>query len=146
MTSAADRLANELADLRRRVAAMERGSQLAHSTVTVDGQAVRVPDALTTGVQAAAEIPGLRDDLDQAASDLVDTKDRIDNEVLPAIDDAAASPVTDARLAAGSLTTWPFKSGVVPNGALAKGAVGEAEIADFSLVARKFNDDRHRIY
>lgn len=146
MTSAADRLANELADLRRRIVAMERGSQLAHSTVNVGGEAVKVPDALGAGVQAQAEIPGLRTDLDQAADDIVAAQTRIDEEVLPAIDDAAASPVTDDRLEAGSLTVWPFADQTVPAGALAAGSVGSAEIADFSVAVTKLKSERHHLY
>lgn len=84
--------------------------------------------------------------LGEAASELVRSNDRIDNEILPAINDAAASPITDARMKPGSITVWPFTTGAVPAGAIAPGAVSSKEIADFSLVAKKFKDDRHRIY
>lgn len=96
--------------------------------------------------QAQSEMADLDLRLDSAAGDLLEQSRRIDEEVLPAINDAAASPVTDARLKAGSITVWPFTTGTVPAGALAPGAVGSNEIADFSLVAKKFKDDRHRIY
>lgn len=155
MATPAERLASELADLRRRLIALERSGQLKYSTINVDvegggedGAAVPVTlsKAMTAAIVAERDLVTVREDLDVAGADLVAQKRRIDEEVLPAIEDAAASPVTDARLQAGSLTTWPFQSGVVPSGALAPGAVGSAEISDFSLVARKFNDDRHRIY
>lgn len=146
MATSAERLAAELADTRRRLVALERASQLKHSTVDVEGEAVPLPKAMAAGIEAGRDLVTVREKVDDAASDLVATKKRIDDEVLPAISDAAASPVTDARLQAGSLTTWPFQAGAVPSGALAPGAVGSSEIADFSLVARKFRDDRHRIY
>ena len=146
MATPAEKLAAELSELRRRVTAMERGSQLSNSSIEVDGEDVPVPDALSGGVVANREVPGLKQGLDAASDELVEQKRRLDEDIPALIDDAAASPVTDARLSAGSLTVWPFQAGTVPTGALAEGAVGEAEIADFSLVARKFRDDRHRIY
>lgn len=146
MATSAERLAAELADTRRRLIALERASQLAHSTVDVDGEAMPLPDAIGVGVEASKDLVVVRDDLDLAAEELVAQKTRVDEEILPAIEDAAASPVTDARLQAGSLTVWPFQGQAIPAGALAPGAVGSTDIADFSLVARKFNDDRHRIY
>jgi hypothetical protein len=79
--------------------------------------------------------------LTETVNDLVHGVDRIDNEILPAITEAANSPITDDRLIAGSLSTWPFAPNAIP-----EGSVGSAELTDFSLVARKFKDDRHRIY
>jgi hypothetical protein len=35
---------------------------------------------------------------------------------------------------------------LIPQGALAPGAVSTGDLADFVLTARKFNDDRHRLY
>lgn len=96
--------------------------------------------------EARREVVDIDGRLDEAALDLVDAFHRIDNEVLPAINDAAASPITDARLSAGSITVWPFIQNSVPKGALAIGAVGANELADFSVVAKKFKDNRHRIY
>lgn len=63
-----------------------------------------------------------------------------------AINDAAASPVTDERLSEGSLTVWPFQDSTVPQGALAPGAVGEDDIADFAIAAKKINSTRHMLY
>lgn len=146
MATSAERLAAELADTRRRLVALERASQLKHSTIDVEGETVPLPQAVGAGIEAGRGLVVVRERVDEAASELVAQKKRIDDEVLPAIEDAAASPVTDARLQAGSLKTWPFQAGAVPSGALAPGAVGSSEIADFSLVARKFRDDRHRIY
>ncbi|WP_050053707.1 hypothetical protein [Pseudarthrobacter siccitolerans] len=146
MATSAERLAAELADTRRRLVALERASQLKHSTIDVEGEAVPLPKAMVAAIEAERDLVTVHEDLDAAGQELVAQKRRVDEEILPAIEDAAASPVTDARLQAGSLTTWPFQAGVVPSGALAPGAVGESQIADFSLVARKFKDDRHRLY
>lgn len=69
-----------------------------------------------------------------------------DKTVGEAINDAAASPVTDERLAAGSLTVWPFQPGSVPAGALEPGSVTETAIADFSIAVKKLRSDRHFLY
>lgn len=84
--------------------------------------------------------------LNTAVDDLVDGVARIDAEVLPAITDAAASPVTDSRLVEGSLTKWPFQGGTIPAGALAPGAIAGPEISDFALTVKKFKNDRHHLY
>lgn len=151
MATSAERLAAELADTRRRLIALERASQLRHSTIDVEGEdgeivPVPLPKAMVAAIEAERDLVTVREDLDQTGADLVAHKTRIDDEILPAIEDAAASPVTDARLQASSLTVWPFQSQAIPAGALAPGAIGSSDIADFSLVARKFKDDRHRIY
>lgn len=104
---------------------------------------VDLQDSLDAARQEVVEIDSR---LDSAASDLLEQARRIDDEVLPAIVDAAAAPITDARLQEASITVWPFKTGTIPSGALANGAVSSKQIADFSLVATKFNDNRHRIY
>jgi hypothetical protein len=74
-------------------------------------------------------------------NDLVHGVDRIDNEILPAITEAANSPITDERLAEGTLTLWPFAPNTMP-----AGTVGSDELADFSVVIRKLKSDRHHIY
>lgn len=62
------------------------------------------------------------------------------------ITDAVAVPITNDRFTEDSLSIWPFTQGLIPNGAIAPGAVGSSDLADFVLTARKFNDDRHRLY
>ncbi|MBU3995007.1 MAG: hypothetical protein KKF42_04410 [Actinobacteria bacterium] len=119
----------------------------------------RTVEAVETVVSET--LPALQQELDAAAASLaVATEDaaaalgaataantRIDDEVLPAIDDAAASPVTDARLTAGSLTVWPFQNSTIPAGALEPGAVGGTDIADFAVTAKKLSTTRlHIIY
>ena len=206
MTYAPERLANEIAELRRRLAAMERGPQLARSTVSIGGEDIPVPEALSSGVTAGAAIPGLQGDLaanalaidenvaalvvldadlasglgaldadlattiddlalaqadatsaltdaadavlaaDLARQDAAAVDSRIDVEIVPAINDAAASPVTDARLLAGSLTVWPFQADAIPAGALAPGAVASGDIADFAITVKKLKSDRHHLY
>jgi hypothetical protein len=66
---------------------------------------------------------------------------RLDNEIVPAINAAAASPVTDARLAEGSLTVWPFAPNTIP-----AGTIGSTELEDFSILVTKLRTDRHHLY
>jgi len=70
----------------------------------------------------------------------------VDSKISDAISDSNAMPITSDRFTEDSLSIWPFIQGTVPQGALAPGAVGSDDIADFSLVVRKFKDDRHRLY
>jgi hypothetical protein len=62
------------------------------------------------------------------------------------ISDALAVPITNERFTEDSLSIWPFVENLIPRGALAPGAVSSGDLADFVLTARKFNDDRHRLY
>jgi hypothetical protein len=107
-----------------------------------------IQDAVTADIIAAGAVSeaSLDEALTGTVNDLVDGVARIDSEVYPAIDAAAASPITDSRLSEGSLTKWPFQAGVVPSGALAPGAVGATEIADFAIAVRKLKSDRHHLY
>lgn len=70
----------------------------------------------------------------------------VDSKIEDAISDANAVPLTNERFDPNSLTVWPFVNGTVPAGALAPGAVGANDIADFSIAVRKFNSDRHHLY
>lgn len=79
-------------------------------------------------------------------SDLEAVNNRIDGEVTQAINDAAASLVTDERFDPGSLTVWPFIEGTIPSGALAPNSVGSNEIADFSVAVTKLKSTRHHLY
>lgn len=81
--------------------------------------------------------------LNTAADDIIATNNRLNpgGDVNQSISDAAASPVTDARLQAGSLTVWPFADNTIP-----EGTINSREIADFALQARKFNTTQHLIY
>lgn len=81
-----------------------------------------------------------------AATDILLVGSRLDSEILPAIEDAAASPVTDSRLSAGSLTVWPFKQQAIPAGSFVPGAVGGGDIADFTLAVTKLKSERHFLY
>ena len=62
------------------------------------------------------------------------------------INAAALAPITDERFDPDSLSVWPFINGAIPRGALSPGAVSGTDIADFSLVVRKFNTNRHQLY
>lgn len=88
-----------------------------------------VQDSVVTATEAAAEVKGV-----------------IDTEVFPAIDEAAVSPVTDARLEADSLSIWPFVDSTIPRGALEPGAVEQNDIADFAISVKKLNSLRHHLY
>lgn len=72
-------------------------------------------------------------------------------QIQTAIDDAMALPITSDRFTPNSLSIWPFTQnaipkGAIPSGSLAPNSIFTDDIADFSLVARKFNDGRHRLY
>lgn len=107
-----------------------------------------IANAVTADILADSAVG--RGSFDQELSDTVDDLvhgvSRIDDEILPAINDAYASPVTDSRLVEGSLTKWPFVGGSIPAGALAPGAIGNANIADFAIAVTKLKDDRHHVY
>ena len=90
----------------------------------------------------SANIETLNADLATINSEI----ESVDDRIAQAIDDSLALPLSDERFQESSLTIWPFIQGAVPIGALAPGAVGSDELADFSLVVRKFKDDRHRLY
>lgn len=95
-----------------------------------------LPGQITQATEDAAEALG--------AAQAV--QNRINDEVLPAIDDAAASPITDERLTEGSLTVWPFQNSTVPAGALEPGAVRSTDIADFAVTAKKFSTNRLHVF
>ncbi|AYN59106.1 tail protein [Arthrobacter phage Yang] len=78
MADAAAKLAARLAELERRLVAMERGQQLRHSTVDVGGEALTVPDALSQGIEALTASVELDGKLTTAQSDLDASKARLD--------------------------------------------------------------------
>jgi hypothetical protein len=63
-----------------------------------------------------------------------------------AINEAMAIPLTNERFTEASLTIWPFVNKTIPKGAFDVGAVTGPDLEDFSLHAKKFNDNRHRLY
>lgn len=85
-------------------------------------------------------------ELQQDLSELETQAATVDQRITDAINDNNAIPLTDERFDPNSLTVWPFVNGTVPQGALAPGAVGANDIADFSIAVRKFNSDRHHLY
>jgi hypothetical protein len=84
----------------------------------------------------------LKTDLTTAMDDVK----QIDNKITDAINEAAAIPLTDERFTEASLTVWPFINQVIPSGAFSPGAVRGPDLEDFSIHAKKFNDNRHRLY
>ncbi|SFN65992.1 hypothetical protein [Mycetocola miduiensis] len=74
MANAAEKLAREIADLKRRLNSLDRSAQLARSTIRIGEEDVGVPAALVAGVEAAVKVSEfdllmkqLREDLDNAA-------------------------------------------------------------------------------
>lgn len=98
------------------------------------------------GLIVLKEINAAETVITNAADMLIGAADPDGDTVGKAINDAATSPVTDERLAEGTLTVWPFQGEAVPPGALAPGAVGEGDIADFAVAVKKLNTNRHMIY
>lgn len=126
MADAAAKLAAELADLKRRVIAMERGQQFVHSTIDVDGEAVPVPDVITEtkstadlASEASSEALSASVELDTrlttAEGDLTASKGRLD---------AAEADIVDAF---GQIDTVDTKAGDAQ--AAADSALLEAEAA-----------------
>lgn len=96
--------------------------------------------------QLHADLATNLDTLNTDAATLKGDMALVDDKITGAINDANAIPITNDRFTEDSLTIWPFIQGAVPQGALAPGAVGTGDLADFVLTARKFKDDRHRLY
>jgi len=93
--------------------------------------------------------PVLAGNLEQLNQDTVTLQEDmalVDEKIQGAITDANAMPITNERFTEDSLSIWPFVQNLIPQGALAPGAVSNNDLADFVLTARKFNDDRHRLY
>ncbi|WGH21093.1 minor tail protein [Arthrobacter phage Cassia] len=121
MADAAAKLAAELADLKRRVIAMERGQQFAHSTIDVDGEAVPVPDVITetkTTAEGAVELSNealsasteLDTRLSTAEGDLTASKERLDTAEAELTEtfgrlDAVETVASDAATAASNAQT-----------------------------------------
>jgi hypothetical protein len=105
-------------------------------------------DAAQTVIRNAGDImvgegegTALGEQLEMTSQDIQGLTGRLDNEILPAIDEAAASPITDSRLQAGSLSVWPFTPDAIP-----PGTIGGTELADFSILVTKLNTNRHHLY
>lgn len=118
----------------------ESGRDLRTTALETPDLVVISTEHLDTALKANIET--LNTDLATISTDIASVDDRI----AQAVDASMAIPLSDERFSDSSLTIWPFIEGAVPKGALAPGAVGSSDIADFSLVVRKFNDDRHRLY
>ena len=67
-------------------------------------------------------------------------------ELHQTIQEVRTEPITNERFDPDSLSVWPFIQGAIPSNAFAPGAIGPSDIADFSLVAKKFNTNRHILY
>ena len=118
-----------------------------------DALAAQAEAARSTRTETLSVDPLIPIDFDHLAPDLTDKLGeldtglgQVDDKISQAISDANAIPLSDERFSEDSLSIWPFVQGLIPNGALAPGSVGAPDLADFVLTARKFNDDRHRLY
>ncbi|UAJ15381.1 minor tail protein [Arthrobacter phage Asa16] len=110
MADAAAKLAAKIADLERRLAAMERGQQFQHSTIEVDGEEVALPEAINAGVVALTEASLLDDRLTTAEGDLTASASRLDAAEADIIDafgraDAAQTTASSAATAASAAQT-----------------------------------------
>lgn len=120
------------------------------SSALPDGWDTALQDQITTNAgdiaTNAANVATVTTTANDAAANAVLANNTITNTVMPAISDAAASPVTDSRLTASSLTVWPFAPSTVPAGSLAPGSIGSNDIADFTIAVTKLSDTRHHLY
>jgi len=114
----------------------EAGRSARTETLSVDPLAPIGTEQLDAAL--AANIETLNTDLATVAEDMAQVDQKIS--------DALAVPITDERFTEDSLSIWPFVQNLIPHGAFAPGAVASSDLADFVLTARKFNDDRHRLY
>ncbi|WNN93976.1 minor tail protein [Arthrobacter phage Nitro] len=110
MADAAAKLAAKIADLERRLAAMERGQQFQHSTIEVDGEEVILPEAISAGVVALTEASLLDDRLTTAEGDLEASSARLEAAEAEIVDafgqlDAVDTKASDAATAASAAQT-----------------------------------------
>lgn len=103
-------------------------------------------EALSVDALAPIGVDQLDTELTDNLVNLNDELSLVDGKIIDAISDANAIPITNDRFTEDSLSIWPFIQGLIPHGAIAPGAVGAGDLADFVITARKFNDDRHRLY
>ncbi|USL85073.1 tail protein [Arthrobacter phage SWEP2] len=117
MATSAERLAAELADLRRRLVAIERGSQLGRSTFTApDGSVMPVLTGVATGVQAKALADTLETAQAELAADAIERDARLaDAEAgLTAADGRLTDAEADLVSAFGRLDTAETSLAAVP--------------------------------
>lgn len=134
MADAAAKLAAKLADLERRLAAMERGQQIQHSTIEVNGEEVILPEAVSAGMTALSEASLLDDRLSTAEDDLTASSARLDAAEADILDafgraDAAQSTANDAETAASAAQTAADNAHAAADDA-ATAAANAAGIAD----------------
>ncbi|QXO14554.1 minor tail protein [Arthrobacter phage Kaylissa] len=98
MADAAAKLAAEIADLKRRISAMERGQQFPHSTIDVGDEALTLPDALGAGVDALAASAELDSRLATAEGDLTASAARLEAAEADIIDAFGELGTVDDRV------------------------------------------------
>lgn len=101
MPTDAQKLAAEIADLKRQVAALSRASQFARSTIAIGDDEVSLPDAVGAGVAAQAATVDLTAAQEQLAAEAVERDARLATAETDLADastrlDAAQADITDA--------------------------------------------------
>ncbi|WGH20311.1 minor tail protein [Arthrobacter phage MaGuCo] len=136
MADAAAKLAARIADLERRLAAMERAPQLPSTTVDLaDGETVIMSEALAAGVSAMAEAGVLDDKLTQARTDLDASTVRLDQAETDITDafgriDTVETTAGDAQTDAANALTEAEAARDAANTAEAQAADAQTAAAD----------------
>lgn len=105
MNSAAD-FARRIAKLDREVAALTRAGQISRSTISVEGEAIPVPEAISKGVQAGVEVEIVREAVD-AHTEILDPSGPLPAPTAPTAGSiqSATSVHWDGMLGDGLLAT-----------------------------------------
>jgi hypothetical protein len=106
------------------------------------------PNAITADhlAEGAVLLENLDEQLKENLANLEAGAGQVDDKIAQAINDSEAKPITSDRFSENSWDVWPFVQNTIPAGAMAPGAIGQADIANFSITVAKINDDRHRLY
>lgn len=94
----------------------------------------------------AVRLENLEQELQDNLGELNVNVDLVDDKIAQAITDSEAKPITSDRFNENSWDIWPFVENTIPSGALAPGAVGSSDLADFAVTVKNIRDDRHRLY
>lgn len=123
MADTAKALADELAELSRRLDGVERTDRIAHSTIDVAGEPVPVPSAISQGVEAAEAIPGIQAEIDAAQAELQTAL----AEAQVALDEAALARAEAAQAVADAQAAVTASAGAVADALAAASAATAAQ-------------------
>jgi len=139
-------------------ARMTAGLTLSTPELQVIGTEYIAPEAITSdqiAVHAITEVhladnaialDKLNQELQDNLGGLNESVGLVDDKINQAISDSEAKPITSDRFSENSWDIWPFVENTIPSGALAPGAVGSSDLADFAVAVKNIRDDRHRLY